>query len=207
MYSNDVAAGHVIRLSEHLRQQQPRADSSPAWSLTELSGRLSEISGQGAVASLTAAFCLVHRAQLEKELVAWIALESSAFFPPDVEQCGVDLHSLVVVRVPSDRAAARATDHLLRSGAFGLIVLDLGERADIAIPMQGRLVGLAKRHDTAVVCLTEKPTSSPSIGSMVSLRAEARRHVDAIRIRIVKDKRRGPSWSHEEKVRGPAGLR
>lgn len=201
-----MAAGRVIRLSDWKNKLAPRTQTPPSWSLSELSGRLTEISGQGAVASLTAAFSLVHRAQLLRELVAWITKDSSAFFPPDVHQCGVDLDSLVVVRVPGCRQAARAADHLVRSGAFGLIAIDLGLRAEIAIPVQGRLVGLAKRHDTAIVCLTEKQHATPSLGSMVSLRVEAFRKHGSIDIRVVKDKRRGPCWSHEEEVRGPAGL-
>lgn len=203
-----MAAGRVIRLSDFVELQAGPDRSEPGgWTRDELSGRLSEISGQGQIAPLTAAFGLVHRAQLDSELVAWIALPKSSFFPPDVEQTGVDLDSLIVVRAGDCRQAARAADHLVRSGAFGLIVMDLGERAEISIPMQGRLVGLAKRHDTAIVCVTEKPTASPSLGSMVSLRVEAFRSLGSIDIRVVKDKRRGPSWSHQEKIRGPAGMR
>jgi hypothetical protein len=39
---------------------------------------------------------------------------------------GVDLAALVVVRVPKADAIARAGEKLLRSGGFGLVVLDLG---------------------------------------------------------------------------------
>lgn len=204
-----MAAGRVIDLRGNklakLTRLSPQAP--PSWSLSELSGRLTEIAGQGAVAPLSAAVSLVHRAQLDGELVAWVALETSVFFPPDVCECGVDLESLVVVRASGCKLAARAADHMVRSGAFGLIVLDLGARAEIPIPMQGRLVGLAKRHDTAIVCLTEKQRGTPSLGSMVSLRVEALRVLGAVDIRVVKDKRRGPCWSHEEKLRGPAGMR
>ena len=95
-------------------------------------------------------------------------------------------------------------------------MIDLGERADISMAVQGRLVGLAQRHDTAIVCITDKPSSSPSIGSMVSLRAVALRTpltgndgCDRFRckVSVLKDKRRGPNWTHSEVVRGPAGLR
>jgi recombination protein RecA len=124
----------------------------------------------------------------------------------------VDLDALVVVRVPGAQEAARAAEGLVRSGAFGLLVLDLGQAARLPTPMQGRLVSLAKRHDAAIVCLTAKSREAASLGSMVSLRAEALRDGDAgagfrCELRVLKDKCRGPGWSHREVVRGPAGLR
>ena len=72
-------------------------------------------------------------------------------------------------------------------------------------------MGLAQKHDIAVVCLTEKPADLPSLGALVSLRCAAERERDACgqylcRVRAIKDKRRGPGWSHTEVRRGPAGL-
>lgn len=112
---------------------------------------------------------------------------------------------------PAAQAAARVADRLLRSGAFGLVVLDLG-RGDIAIPVQARLVGLAERHDAAVLCLTEKPTCAPSLSSLVSLRVETRRKRGAdglfeCVLEAKKDKRRNVGWTHGEVRHGPPGLR
>ena len=75
----------------------------------------------------------------------------------------------------------------------------------------GRLVKLAQAHDAAVVCLTEKASDAVSLGSLVSLRAEALRLRDRDRgydvtLRALKDKRRGPGWSRTIKLRGPAGF-
>src|SRR5262249_24475141 len=103
-----------------------------------------------------------------------------------------------------------AGEKLLRSGGFGLVVLDLGI-ADIPLPLQSRLTGLAQRHRAALVCLTEKESKTFSLGSLVSLRAHAerRRSSDlrfAYRIRVLKEKRRGRAGSHEEFYRGPPGL-
>src|SRR5438045_2881081 len=58
----------------------------------------------------------------------------------------------------------------------------------LAIPLttqiQGRLVTLAQTHDAAVVCLTEKTEDTASLGSLVSLRAQAlRRRCDPLRAR------------------------
>ncbi|HUH03317.1 MAG TPA: recombinase A [Kofleriaceae bacterium] len=205
--------------SKHLRHAEIRADAgSDTWTRANLSGRLVEISGQGATASLTAAIGLVHEAQREGEPTAWITLPGSIFYPPDVADTGVDLAALAVVRVGSGRDAARAADRLIRSGAFGLVVLDLartrGTGGHIAMALQGRLVGLAQKHDTAVVCVTDKSTEAASIGSMVSLRVEVMREAIGApaggfrcKVAVLKDKQRGPSWHHAEVVRGPAGLR
>lgn len=204
------AGGRAAEAVAHAPQLiEPRAVETE-WGRAQLGGRMVEVSAMGAAAALTAAVGLVLRAQVEGEPVAWIALPGSCFYPPDLADSGVDLDALVVVRAPAIAAAGRAADRLLRSGAFGLVVLDLGRDAQLPIPLQGRLVGLAQRHDAALLCLTEKPADAASLGSMVSLRAEALRLRDgdgfACEIRALKDKRRGPGWSHDERVRGPAGL-
>ena len=182
------------------------------WGLKQVAGRLVEISGAGAAAALTLAFGLVLEAQRRGEPVAWIALEERGFYPPDAAEGGVDLDALVVVRVANAKAVGRAADQLVRSGAFGLIVLDLGAGADVPTPLQTRLVGLAQKHQTALLCLTEKGSELPSLGSLVSLRVQAQRErvCDdrfSCGLAVLKDKRRGPTWTHVEVYRGPAGLR
>lgn len=203
----------IIRL--RLPAEAPDAAPPPRsrWSRAELSGRLCELSTPGsAPAALTAAFALVLDAQRTGEPTAWIAAAADTFFPPDVAASGVDLAALIVVRVPDARSAGRAADRLLRSGGFGLVVLDLGRDAVLTAGLQGRLVRLALKHAAAVICLTEKSSAAPSLGSLVSLRAEAqrrRRGADdfSCGITTLKDKRRGPGWSHREVYRGPDGLR
>ena len=211
-----AAAAHgrarVVRLDE-LPAQTPAAEP---WGLASLRGRLVELSARGATATLTSAIELVAEAQLQGEPVAWIAPRSGTFYPPDVAENGVDLAALVVVRVVDAMTAARTAERLLRSGAFGLVVLDLvpGTGSELAMPAQGRLVALAQTHDAAVVCLTEKPADAASLGSLVSLRAEATRlrepdHEDqtwSMTLRVLKDKRRGPGASRSVKRRSPAGL-
>lgn len=100
--------------------------SAPIWRLEEVAGRLIEISGQSATAALTCALGLVLDAQRHGEPVAWVSDVGSSFYPPDAADSGVDLEALVVVRVPATLAIPRAADQLARSGAFGLLVLDLG---------------------------------------------------------------------------------
>ncbi len=194
----------------------------PGWGLPALRGRLVELSARGASATLTAAIELVIEAQREAEPVAWIMGPEGSFYPPDVADSGVDLAALVVVRVPDLVMSARglgAVERLLRSGAFGLIVLDLGaaDRATAELPIahQGRLVTLAQAHDAAVVCITEKSAEASSLGSLVSLRAEALRVRTSpgsqaggfeLTMRVLKDKRRGPGFTKSRRMRGPSGL-
>jgi recombination protein RecA len=180
------------------------------WSLAAIAGRFIEISTSANAASLTLAFGLVREAQKQGEPVGWVTSTGSFFYPPDAAHGGIDLAALVVIRVLHAGVIPTAGEKLLRSGGFGLIVLDL-ETADIPVPLQSRLTGLAQHHHAALVCLTEKESKTFSLGSLVSLRAHAERQRSsesrfACRLRVLKDKRCGPTWSHEELCCGPAGL-
>ena len=180
------------------------------WSLAETAGRLVEISSSTAAAALTLTFTLILEAQERGEPVGWVTLADSFFYPPDAARGGADLAALVVVRLTHPASIARAGEKLLRSGGFGIVVLDLGA-ADIPMPLQTRLTGLAHRHHTALICLTEKDSGAFSLGSLVSLRAHAeKKRVEnnrfACALRVLKDKRRGPTWHYEELYTGPAGL-
>ncbi|MDA1093579.1 MAG: recombinase A [Acidobacteria bacterium] len=194
------------------------------WTLATLVGRLTELSSPGSTAALSLAFSVVLDAQRAGEPVAWLSDESSTFFPPDVANSGIDLDALVVVRLAMVSQLPRAAEHLVRSGAFGLLVLDLGEAAQVPAPMQMRLQGLAQKHDAAILFLTRKQREAPSLGALISLRAEARREPRAgpdqqtpdardagvstftCTAQMLKDKRCGPGWTHVEVCRGPDGL-
>ncbi|HWQ68477.1 MAG TPA: recombinase A [Patescibacteria group bacterium] len=214
MYSNKPYRNHVLLL------QQERSTQEVGWSLEQVAGRLVEISGVGATAPLTLAFGLVLQAQRQNEPVVWITRDDSLFYPPDAAEGGIDLDTLVIVRVPDSRAAARAADQLMRSGAFGLVVLDLCAKPDsstklatgLPAPLQTRLAGLAHKYQTALLCLTAKGDEVPSLGPLVSLRVVARRErlTDSrfsCELTVLKDKRRGQTWRYAEVCCGPAGLR
>ncbi len=185
---------------------------TPRWHLDEVTGRLVELSGAGAGAWLTAAMSLVAGTQRRGEPVAWVTLRGSFFFPPDAARHGVDLAALPVILAPGAAAAGAAAERLLRSGAFGLVVLDLVPAGDdLPAPLVPRLAALAERHGTAVLCLTAKPAAAPSLGPLVSLRCEARREglgpgPVPCRVTALRDRRRGRPWTHVEAFRGPAGL-
>ncbi|MHC4549365.1 MAG: P-loop NTPase family protein [Planctomycetota bacterium] len=189
-------------------------DLSPAapseWSLAGLAGRLVELSGAEDSAALTFAFGLIRQAQLLGEPAAWVAVEAETFFPPDAAAGGVDLDALAVVRVPDPRGLLRAADHLARSGAFGLLVLDVGPHR-VAGAALSRLRGLAQKHGMIVLFLTDKPARAPSLGSLISLRGQALRRRTGpdeftCELKVLKDKRRAPGWVHREVCGGPAGL-
>jgi recombination protein RecA len=196
------------------------------WGLQQIAGRFVELSGTGPTAALTAAFGLVLDAQHLGEPAAWVTPPHSTFYPPDVAEAGVDLSALAVVRAPDGLAAARSALQLTRSGAFGLVVVDFGMKNQdgratrIPAPLQTRLVGLAQKHDTAVVVLVEKTPERQSLGSLISLRADVSREqvnlsslaphpavaLYEVKLHIIKDKRRGPGRVHREVCHGPSGL-
>jgi len=198
----------------------PEAEPAPTppWSLPLLAGRLVEITGTQ-TPRLSLAVRTVVDAQMDAQPAAWIAVGGTSFHPPDAAAAGVDLAALPVIDTPDASAAARAADHLLRSGAFGLVVVDLPAGAGFTLPAQARLAGLARHHRAVLLCLTRdaKKTAWPrahagALGSLVSLRAEGEivRRGDGLfdcRVTASKDKRRGPGWTHEEIRRGPDGLR
>ena len=185
---------------------------TPRWGLDEMRGRFVELSARGAAATLTAALALVLDAQAQDEPAVWIMLPSSTFFPLDASDSGVDLAALAVIRACDAMTAARAAERLVRSGAFGVVVIDLGNDehdAEVSLAIQGRLVTLAQTHDAAIACLTDKPDDAASLGSLVSLRAGVLRDRDgdgfAMAVHALKDKRRGPGWTHVATRRGPTG--
>ncbi len=189
-------------LEERLSGERP-------WSLAALAGRLTELAGQG---SLSLACRLVLEAQSCGEPACWIAAGTAVFFPPDMAANGVALDRLPVVRVADAPQAARAADRLLRSGAFGLVVVDLAglAAARVRASAQARLAQLARRHDTALLCLAGAGPIGDS--STVSLRALCRsERLGDFRwrceLRPLKDKRRGAGWRCGESCHGPAGLR
>lgn len=188
-----------------------------AWSLEALAGRFVELSAgpEAAPCSLTAAAALLIETQLAGEPVVWILVGTTSFHPPDLFEAGADLAALPVVRVETPLAATRAADRLLRSGGFGLVVIDFGAAGptsrEVPLASQTRLAGLARKHRTALLCLTRKSREAPSIGSLVSLRAEGTVQKTGFdrftwSLRALKDKALGPGWSYEGVCRGPEGL-
>jgi recombination protein RecA len=182
--------------------------------LGDLRGRLSEFCALRGHPNVTAAVELIAQAHRAGEPAAWIGPTESFFYPPDVANHTLDWSALAVVRLNRPQRQARAADRLLRSGAFGLVVVDLchRRRPDITSGLLGRLLHLAEEQDSAVLFLTATDPEGPSISSLISIRARADwTDVDPFRLRssltTVKDKRRGPGHSTYEAYHGPLGLR
>lgn len=185
--------------------------ASREWTLASLAGRMVEISDSGTTPSLTATAALMLQAQQKGDPIAWIAVGNSIFFPPDLLDWGIDLEALPVLRVFNGMAAARAADQLLRSGAFGLVVLDLQDQVHMRLAVQSRLAALAKRHQTLLLCLTRKKRGAPSLGSLVSLHGQGQIQKTSFNrfsweVRMLKDKQGSPGWKHTEFCRGSDGL-
>jgi recombination protein RecA len=176
-------------------------------------GNIVELSGR-APGKLSTVARLIARAQAVGEPVAWVSERgNSNFYPPDFMRVGVDLASLVVVRVPGRgegrtaqagdgargqagqpapasartepaspvrgepakytgaHAVVRATEILLRSGAFGLVVVDLSHEVPKGeLSWQSRLSGLVRMHEARLVLLTSSKAEEPSLGPLVALR-------------------------------------
>ena len=189
---------------------------SPApgrWTRAALGSCLAELSGADGAPSLTLACSLVREVQQQGEPVAWVTRPGSTFYPPDVADGGIDLAALPVIRLDDVRDRLLAADQLTRSGAFGLLVLDLVEDGPgLPLAVQSRLSEQAIAHGALVLCLTAKTERQPSLGSLVTVRGQARRIRRgngryACRVEVLKDKRRGPGWTDEEDRRGPDGVR
>lgn len=197
-------------------------------------GRLVELSApaHGAGARTSTAVALLRRAQREGETAAWIlpaAPVGGLLYPPDLHDGGIDLDALVVVHVPASEGAAglgKAAEMLLRSGAFGLLVVELGalestkvdrsegpsKLAATRTAWQGRLLGLARQHEARVLLLTEKPSHADSLGPLVGLRVEPRRTRKAdgsfcVEHQVLKNKSGAPVSPAAELFLGTAGLR
>jgi recombination protein RecA len=154
---------------------QDRIGRAPLWSHFR-TGQLLELSGH-APGKLSTVVRLIARAQAEGEPVAWVgARDAAGFYPPDFALAGIDLASLVVVRMPVEpgsHALLRASEVLLRSGAFGLVVLDFP--GEVTLPRgelswQSRLSGLVRKHDARMVLLTGSAHDAPSLGPLIGLR-------------------------------------
>ena len=180
-----------------------------------LAGRLIELESDAAGGALTATSILIRKVQEKQQDAVWISATKTLFFPPDFASNGLDLDRLPIVRTTSATSAAHAADHLLRSEAFRLLVLDLADHTDISLAQQGRIVQLAGKKNAIVLFLTDRNTrrraEGGSFGSLVSLHGVAshtQKESDRFRlsVRVTKDKRNGPGWMWQEVCHGPVGL-
>lgn len=198
-------------------------------------GRLLELSadpeGPIATARTSAAVRVLRDAQQAGETAAWIQPRGGPLYPPDLAACGIDLGALLVIHVPlpggphparaQPHALCKAAELLLRSGAFGILVLDFTQGAPPSgrQAWQGRLLGLARQHNSHVVLLTEKAASDDSLGTLIGARVEVRRTREssadarrgagafALEHALLKNKSGATMHVQREPRRGPWGMR
>ncbi|MBK6917281.1 MAG: hypothetical protein IPH07_07770 [Deltaproteobacteria bacterium] len=195
-----------------------------------LPGRIVELSGLpeggGSTARTTTAVSLVRYVQASGDTSAWIQPRGGPLFTPDLQDAGIDLDALVVVHVgtaPLLHGLCKAAELLLRSGALGLVVVDLTDAAVEArggpamTAWLGRMLGLARQHDSRIVLLTEKPTHADSLGTLVSVRIESQRHrvhaqswgpegAFTVEHHVIKNKSGAPFDVVPDRHRAPDGL-
>jgi recombination protein RecA len=146
---------------------------------------------------------------------------AGALFPPDLADSGIDLDALLVVNVPARAGAfgaVKAAELLLRSGGFGCVVLDVREpMGGVARGLerdsawQGRLLGVAREHDSRVLLLSDGSSHTGSLGPLVSVclephRRRVQRGVFAVEHRVRKDKSGVLAALADDRRRGPHGL-
>ena len=107
-------------------------------------------------------------------------------------------------------SVGRVAETLLRSGAFRLLVVDLGKSHSMPMARLSQLSGLARKHLSCVVFLTERQNAEQSVGPLVSLHGRtSREHVRdgefTYRIDVLRDKIRGRHWSWQVNLAGIDG--
>ena len=189
---------------------QPFPSKEPKWNLKEVEGRLVEISDPHPIAALSFAFLLLRDAQANGSHTAWIGSLQSTFYPPDTELNGINLRNLPVLRMVDTQCMGRAAETLLRSGAFQLVLLDLGRNHSVPVARLAQLNGLARKHNACILFLTEKQFTGQSIGPLISLHAHTSRErikdgEFLCRIHVLRDKRRGTRWTWQTRFAGVDG--
>jgi recombination protein RecA len=147
----------------------------PLWELFA-EGQVLELSGKGA-GKLSVVARLIARAQQAGEVAAFIAPKGHpSFYAPDLFAMGIDLDALLMVRMSESagtHGCLRAAEILLRSGAFGLVVIELGQGVPKGeLSWQSRLTGLVRHHACRLLLITSTAAEAPSLGPLVSLRTE-----------------------------------
>jgi recombination protein RecA len=214
-------SARIFPLPRPVQSSHAQPSQSPAQPLAAQLpvGRLIELVGGGASARLTTAVGCLRMAQLRGETTAWVQRAGGSLFPPDLHDSGVDLDALVVVQVPLRAGAhgpVKAAELLLRSGGFGMVVVDLsaeprGSALERDSAWQGRLCGMAREHGSWIVLLGPDGARRGVFGPLVSLCLEPRRQrvgpgAFTLEPHVLKDKSGllGPLLA--EPCQGPAGV-
>lgn len=194
----------------------PVADAFPL-PLDDVKGRLCEFSSVGAQGNASVASRYVWEAQRAGAWPVWISTVGLPYVE-DLEAMGIDSQVLPVIAAPDTHRALHAAERVIRSGVCGVVVVDVGNEANVALATMGRLLHLAQRHATACVFLTARVDQHVSLSPLISLRIHCtyERHAVALAddgdapvtlgIHVVRDKRKGIQRTYEASCYGVDGL-
>ena len=195
--SHDTNHAHGLAISSRESSDVPR--ELPRELPTEAPQTIGEVLPTGCIIELggqaasTVIAQLLAEVQRQGEPVAWVTGPRTSVYPPDLDAAGVDLTALAFLRIGADtsgkkRSAQKGFDHeknelerlraaelLLRSGAFGLVVIEAPEHS-MPVRALSRLHAMARRHGSRVV-LRRAWTwgAQTSLGPLVALRLLAHR--------------------------------
>ncbi len=162
-------------------------------------GQVVEVSGSSSSGKATLAFGACLRALERGQAAAWIDV-GGGFWPVAAVEAGISLDKLLVVKVKGGVAALRAAHILLSSaGAVAALVVDLPPGSPVRERELVALQRLAERSSTALLFLTARPRSAPSLGAAVALRLHAERRAGGrVRIEVLRNKQGASHRSIEE---------
>ncbi len=189
------------------------SQTAPSLKISNLVGRVTELSAPRNAPVLSFVSLLIREVQEAAEPVVWVEVDQSVFFPPDFSKNGVDLSLLPVVWAHRVRDAVRAVEHLLRSGAFSLVIVDLPPNTIIEQGRLGKLARMADLNNMALLFINQQEERRPfTLGSIVSLRVFSRtnpvgKNAYTCDFTVMKDKHHSPGWSFSEVFHGPDGMR
>lgn len=176
----DLRRARLLVRPEELKHRLPTPLSTGLSPLDRLlggglpRGRIVELAGKG-MGATTLALSLAARSTRAGRWVAWVD-GAQAFDPRGAREAGVALARLLWCRPKDLRAAARAADALIASGAFPLVILDL--QREIPRPLgQGAWLRLSRgveAHRSCLVVLGEAGAQSFSAARLAPDRARAR---------------------------------
>lgn len=166
----DFGRGSIMRMGDHVIEDIP---SIPSGSISlDLAlgingyprGRVVEIYGPESSGKTTLALHAIAEAQKAGGIAAFIDAEH-AFDRFYAEQLGVDIENLLISQPDNGEQALEITDHLIRSGAIDIVVIDSvaaltpraeieGEMGDSSMGLQARLMSKALRKLTANISRT-----------------------------------------------------
>ncbi|HET7564341.1 MAG TPA: hypothetical protein VFJ96_05065 [Gemmatimonadaceae bacterium] len=132
-------------------------------------GRLTELLGARGSGRTTLLRTLVEHTVAQRTWVAYIDARRT-LAPRDWAHLGTASHGVTMVRPRTPAAGAWCADVLLRSGAFGLVILDGAPPLTRQVAV--RLTRLARDADAALVVAAEDEHGATSVGGALRLRVE-----------------------------------